>query len=305
MNIQKFISGSKTLLIAPAGYGKTYTLAECILHTPENEKQLILTHTQAGISSIKEKLKKLNASSHKYHVETITGFAQKYVLAYYNGDDIPPQENSNDYYPFIIKNARDLFQKKTVKRTVKYSYNGLFVDEYQDCTKPQHEMLMVLSEILPIHILGDPMQGIFGFNEQLVDFENDLNDFEETEELGKPWRWDKDGNNEQLGDDLKKIREILTSDNKEIKISSFNTFEFTHSNENDIYNPQSSIRKKISNLITKQEINSLLLLFPEYTDARNIPKGGINDRAKIKAQIDYSNQLFLLEAIDAKYFYSI
>lgn len=308
MNIQKFISGNKTLLIAPAGYGKTHTLAECILYTPENEKQLILTHTHAGIISIKDKLKKLNVPTRKYHIETITGFSQRYVLAYYCDNNIPAQEDSNNYYPFIIKKAKELFQFTAVKRTVQYSYQGLFVDEYQDCTKSQHEMLMVLSEILPIHILGDSMQGIFGFKEPLVCFEKDLNDFEKVEELEIPWRWIKDGNNKQLGDNLKNIRNTLDSRNKTINLSEFDSINFIVADENDIYSNQSNLRQTLNSLITNRETNSLLLIFPEYinkNNGRNIPKGGINDRGKIKTQIDYSNQLILLEAIDAKDFYSI
>jgi hypothetical protein len=37
------------------------------------------------------------------------------------------------------------------------------VDEYQDCSLDQHELICLLSEILPCRILGDPLQGIFSF----------------------------------------------------------------------------------------------------------------------------------------------
>ena len=201
--------------------------------------------------------------------------------------------------------AKELFQLTAVKRTILNSYKGLFVDEYQDCTKSQHEMLMVLSEILPIHILGDSMQGIFGFNEPLVDFEKDLNDFEKAEELDTPWRWNNNENNEQLGNDLKNIRNTLNSRNKAINLSEFDSISFIVADENDIYSNQSDLRQTLNSLITNRETNSLLLIFPEYFDERSFKKGGINDRAKIKSQIDYSNQLILLEAIDAKDFYNI
>jgi len=305
MNIQQFISGNKTQLIAPAGYGKTHTIAKCISQTPENEKQLILTHTHAGIASIKEKFKKLNVPTNKYHIETITGFSQRYVLAYYVKNDVPPQEDTVNYYPFIIKKAKELFQLTSVKRTIQNSYKGLFVDEYQDCTKSQHEMLMVLSEILPIHILGDSMQGIFGFKEPLVCFEKDLNDFEKVEELDTPWRWNNNENNEQLGNNLNNIRNTLNSRNKAINLSEFDSIDFIKANEKDIYSNQSDFRQELNSLILDKSITSLLLIFPEYFVERSFKKGGIIDRAKIKAQIDYTNQLILLEAIDAKEFYSI
>lgn len=50
-------------------------------------------------------------------------------------------------------------------------YDHLIVDEYQDCTVGQHQMIMSLSTILHTHILGDPLQGIFDFGrEHIVDF---------------------------------------------------------------------------------------------------------------------------------------
>ena len=51
-----FISKRKSLLIAPAGCGKTYTIAECLKYT--EGLHLILTHTHAGVASLKKKLKK-------------------------------------------------------------------------------------------------------------------------------------------------------------------------------------------------------------------------------------------------------
>lgn len=309
MNFEEFISKDKTLLIAPAGYGKTYILAKCITHTPDNEKQLILTHTHAGVASIKEKIKKFDISISKYHIETITGFSQKYVLAYYCQNDIPEIEDSAKYYPFIIKKAEELFQLESVKRTIKYSFQGLFVDEYQDCTISQHKMLMTLSETLPIHILGDPMQGIFGFSEKLVDFENDLKDFNKVDELDIPWRWKVNGNNQNLGSILETIRQILLSDEKTIDLLSFSTsIKSIKISESDIFNNSSNYRNELNYLITnpenKQYLKSILLIVPEYTEA-NIPKGRINSRAILKSQIDFSDQFRLLEAIDDRAYYSI
>ncbi|WP_179338763.1 DEAD/DEAH box helicase family protein [Winogradskyella ludwigii] len=87
-DVQNFVSKQKSLLIAPAGYGKTHTISESLKKT--TGRQLILKHTHAGVSSIKEKLKKAQIASHNFNVETITSFAQKYVLSFYiNKDEIP------------------------------------------------------------------------------------------------------------------------------------------------------------------------------------------------------------------------
>ena len=50
MTLTDFITEPKSLLIAPAGHGKTYAIASCIKLCPIGEKQLVLTHTHAGIS---------------------------------------------------------------------------------------------------------------------------------------------------------------------------------------------------------------------------------------------------------------
>lgn len=295
-------------MIAPAGYGKTHTIAECLNFTPQGERQLILTHTHAGIASIKEKIKKLNIPSNKYQVETISSFAQKYVLSFYIQDNMPFQENAKEYYNFIIQTATKLFKCHSIKRIINGTYKGLFVDEYQDCTKPQHEMILALSEILPTHLLGDPLQGIMNFDNDLVDFGTDLTDFEIIPELNTPHRWYTDGNNKDLGDALKEIRGILqTESNKGIDLSKYNLNKVLHVikiEEGDIYKPDSVYRKGLKKLIENPEFESLLLLVPEYSKG-GVPKGNVFDRAKLRTLIDYKRKLVLIEAIDEKTFYSI
>ena len=208
----EFVSKKKSILIAPAGYGKTHTIAESLKHTQAYGKQLILTHTHAGVASIKEKIKKEGIPTSCYCIETITSFAQKYVLSFYTGKDIPEQEDSTKYYPFILENAIELFKLKPIKYVIANTYKGLFVDEYQDCTITQHELILLLSELFPTHILGDFLQGIFGFNdEQLVNLEDttQMGAFLEAKyELDTPQRWLR-GNNAQLGNELKTIRDQL------------------------------------------------------------------------------------------------
>jgi len=290
MNYTDFISKEKSLLIAPAGFGKTHALAECLVRTPEDKKQLILTHTHAGIASIKEKVNRLKISASKYHIETITGFAQKYTLAFYCGNDIPLQEDSPKYYSFIIEKATELFKLKTIQKTILYSYQGLFVDEYQDCTNIQHQMITALSEIMPIHILGDPMQGIFDFNGTLVDFDNDLNDYEKVEQLDTPWRWNN-ANRNDLGEELRNIRNRLQG-GLPIKFNNFNSIETIICDENDWYKPMTQYRNKLTDLLNE---NSLLIIHPITSS--------IEPRLKILKS--FNNRLILLESIDEKDSYNI
>lgn len=306
-----FVRESKSLLVAPAGYGKTYTLAECIKYTPDGDVQLILTHTHAGIASIKEKIKQQKIPSSKYHIETITGFAQKYVNAFYCGADSPAQEESNVYYPFIVRQAIELFKRDSVLRVISNTYSGLFVDEYQDCTKSQHLMAIELSKVLPTHILGDPLQGIMDFGtEQLVDFDKDLNDFVRFSDLETPYRWYQKGNNKNLGEALKEIRaELLKDGQKTIDLKKYgnDTLSVIKVKEGDIYDFQSKylrgLNKLLNNPNKEPAFENLLIIMPEYYQNK-VPKGDVHHRADLKVRIDYSNRLVLLEAFDDKSFYS-
>lgn len=299
------------MLIAPAGYGKTHAIVECLKHT--NGKQLILTHTHAGVASIKEKIQKSNIETAIYSVETISSFAQKYAHAFYTGTDIPDQE-SKEYHAFVILKAVEILKSLVVKKVVASSYSGLFVDEYQDCTTDQHAMILALSEVLPTHILGDPMQGIFDFNGEAVDFENQLSGFKLFPELTIPHRWYQKGNNRGLGDTLKGYREKLKSRNPILlKSDPANGLHVVSVHSGDLLKAESRYRRGLDRLIrnpeNKPEYQSLLIIVPEYEDINNngvrVPRGDIGHRAQIRTQIDYSGSLMLLEAIDDRSFYAI
>jgi len=291
-NINNFVNGNKTKIIAPAGYGKTHFTSDCIQYAYEHNlgKQLILTHTHAGIASIKEKLSKNNIPVSAYRVETICGYAQKYVFSFIDHSTIPEQ-NSNDFYTFIIEQAIGLFGKKSIQKIIQSTYKGIFIDEYQDCTKNQHAMLMKLKDVIPLHILGDPMQGIFNFNDiPLVDFNTDLNDFDNSAgELDIPWRWHLEGNNINLGNDLKSIRQQLLLNNN-ITLG--------------IY--QNVITKTITGTIyDNPSYKNQLYAALNDSNVLLIAHGQIDQRKNLRRALGTSCGIQLLEAIDDKHFYSI
>ena len=286
MDYAEFVSKPKSLIVASAGCGKTHAIAICLKYA--KKKQLILTHTHAGVASLKEKIMQQGINNEHYRVETITGFAQKYVNAFYCGDDIPEQEN-NAYFPFILEQAKNILKINPIKDVIKASYNGLFVDEYQDCIIGQHNFINTLSEILPTHILGDPLQGIFDFKgDSLVDFEEHLNNFKKFPDLTEPWRWKKD--NPDLGESLKKIRALL-EEKREINLDLFKpSIEVHVVNEEDKYKPKTNYKTKIWELVGEKNV---LIIHPISTN--------INVRIKFINQFD--NKFYLIEAIDEKDFY--
>lgn len=287
MDYAKFISKPKSIVVAPAGYGKTHAIAECLKYT--EGKQLILTHTHAGVASLKEKIQKQGISYNQYRVETITSFAQKYVKAFYCGKDIPEQDDSDAYYPFIIEKAKNLFKITPIRDVFKATYSGLFVDEYQDCTIDQHIFINALACVLPAHILGDHLQGIFEFKGQkLVDFDKDLNDFEKFPDLSEPWRWKN--KNHALGQIMKEIRRGL--ENREnIDLNLYKAhIDVLQIEESDKYTSGSNYNKKVWEL-TKED--NVLIIHPDSSN--------LNVRKKFTSQ--FNNAFVLVEAIDNKDFY--
>ena len=296
MDYEAFVLGEKTLLVAPAGYGKTHTIVECLKHT--SGLQLVLTHTHAGLASIKEKIKKEDIPSSNYQIETISSFAQKYAHAFYVGEDLPDQD-SNNYHSFIIDAAKTIFGSNSASRVLKNTYQGVFVDEYQDCSKPQHAMLMKIAEVMPMHIFGDPLQGIFDFNGEAVDFENDLSEFEKFQNLETPHRWRQEGGNPELGEQIKEYRSLLESNNKIPLVKNDEIgLHINITNENDFHKKDSPYRQWLKQLVKGDtSYGSLLIIAP--------PDQPIKSRAKIRSSIDPAKSLTVLEAIDDKMFYTL
>ncbi|KZK93366.1 Viral (Superfamily 1) RNA helicase [Pseudovibrio sp. Ad5] len=305
MDYQAFVNADKSLLIAPAGHGKTHTIAECLKHT--NGRQLILTHTHAGVASLKAKFRNADIPSMRYNIETISGFLQRYVIAYYTGGDLPPQEDRG-FHNAITDKALLLFRAKLTQAVLVASYAGIFIDEYQDCSMSQHNVLMEMVNVLPCHILGDPLQGIFDFNGEIVDFDRDLVGFERFPDLPIPHRWESNGNNEALGRLMVKLRQRL-KEQKQFSLPNRpdHGLHLINTTDQELTDYQSNFSKELQKVVQGrapyQNSQSLLLITPEYSREDGTRAGDINDRSKILSRIDFSNSIELLEAIDDKKFY--
>lgn len=294
IDIGDFTTHSKSMLIAPAGYGKTYTISSCLKSLSGSGKQLVLTHTHAGVAAIKEKVAKEGVPSLSFSVETISSFCQRYVLAFYNENDIPHQDEGNVYYSFILEKARILIARPCVSSIVSKSYTGLFVDEYQDCSISQHNFINVLSDILTTRILGDPLQGIFGFNgDSIVDLDDDeqmAGYADKKFELDEPQRWLRE-NNSQLGEDLKNIRQLLLAKSP-IDLSSYSAIENYTWSALDIYKGYSDYSKKITELLMLKDV---LFIHPISNSVH----------PRLTFAKTFGGRLNMLEAIDAKELYQL
>lgn len=292
MDIDKFISADKSMIIAPAGYGKTYTIADCISSYKGNKKVLVLTHTHAGVAALREKFKQKNLSSSSYHLETICTFALNLTNTYHiNKDEIPLSSTPNLLFCFAVEHAIRILKANPIKKYISIKYDHLIVDEYQDCTIRQHQMILMLANIMKTHILGDPLQGIFGFRgEPIVDFSDEsFAPFKDNcQTLETPWRWNNVGK-ASLGQDLSSIRNKLLSSTA-INLNDYQNIKVVIASEDDYAKKGTIYKKEIYNALRN---NSVLLIHP-ISEA-------------IEARIKFIQQfpmLRMVESIDDKSFYS-
>ncbi|MBC3504436.1 UvrD-helicase domain-containing protein [Pseudomonas sp. SWRI59] len=182
-------------ITAPAGCGKTQIIADTLAHHVGPKPILILTHTNAGITTLRLRMQRKNVPSSAYRIATLDGFAMRLVSFFPARSGLPPTvlelRNPGGDYPAIRLAALNLLQGGHLSDTLAATYSHLIVDEYQDCNLVQHSLVTALATVLPTCILGDPMQAIFGFGgNQLVDWNADvLQQFPLIGELNRPWRW--------------------------------------------------------------------------------------------------------------------
>lgn len=236
VNIDAFLSPSKSMIIAPAGYGKTHTIVDCLEQFQfEDKKILILTHTHAGIASIKTKIIDRKINSKIYEINTICSFTLNLALAYIPESLLPDDSDMDKKYQKAQSFAIQLLAAKPIKSVLQAKYEHIIVDEYQDCDTSQHQLIDMLSKIVKTHILGDHMQGIFGFNGTSVDLNSSMFDDyrEHLQTLNTPWRWNNAGAKE-LGEEILHIRNLLERKDH-IDLRQYQHIQFVETQRNDLY----------------------------------------------------------------------
>lgn len=303
MTLNDFINNPRSVLIAPAGHGKTHAIASCIENCPGESVQLVLTHTHAGISSIKAKLKKLVVPENKYIVLTISGFAQMLVAAFFGLNRLGVKQEDPEYFSLIVEKCRELLSLGSVKSVLESSYNGLFVDEYQDCNQSQHALIMTLSTLLPTHLLGDPLQGIYDFNGDRVDMDRDLTGWTFYDILTIPWRWHIQSNTPELGDKILSYRNDLLTSKRKFKLENDAKAHFYVA---EFPSTEASYYTEVGKFLRKLQGDSILVIVPNYTDPiTRVFHGKISERAQLRKQLYIHHDYQLIEAIDDKSFYSV
>ncbi len=194
-------------VIAPAGFGKTHLIADATGRGAP--RQLVLTHTHAGVNALRRKMLALGVPARAARVETIASWALRLSLAYPRTSGWATECPAGDEWAGLYRTCAALLDNAFIRRIVRASYAGLYVDEYQDCSAAQHELVLKLARDLPCRILGDPLQGIFDFADEPVAWERDICPrFECLGQLETPHRWVRAGQ-PQIASWLRTVRDQL------------------------------------------------------------------------------------------------
>lgn len=182
-------------VIAPAGCGKTQLIADCLAHISDRPV-LVLTHTTAGVAALRSRLKSAAIPSSHFRLNTIAGWALSMISMFperagYFQDPLAPPA-----YTDVQAAIGRLCVSREIHAEIKATYQRVMVDEYQDCSETQHQIVSGLAQAIPTVVFGDPMQAIFGFNanDPLPDWDSIVTAaFPLLGELTTPWRWDNAG----------------------------------------------------------------------------------------------------------------
>jgi len=197
---------TRLAVVASAGCGKTEAIVRAVIFS--SGRQLILTHTHAGVKSLLTRFRKYGIRSSFYHVETIASFALRVSQAYPATGGYWLEGNTDINYLHALTAATAIFNTSFGKKILLNSFSGIYVDEYQDCSVSQHTLINTLSKTLSTRIFGDPLQGIFDFiDEKLVDWDEDIYPEFEIGNLYFPWRWKE--TNPELGEWLDTVRKSI------------------------------------------------------------------------------------------------
>jgi hypothetical protein len=222
---REFAAASRALVVAAAGCGKTDLITRAV-RSCDRGRQLVLTHTHAGVRVLRERLlDKYRVASSHFVVDTIDGWALCYAASYPSLSGLGDRGPADLPWARIRQAATTALQRRAIRDVVTRSYTGLYVDEYQDCTQSQHALVCALADILPCRIVGDPMQGIFDFDDRAPqqgnlfespdpcpDWQQEVERrFPRLRELQTPYRWQKQNANPALGDWLRDVRSSLTN----------------------------------------------------------------------------------------------
>lgn len=200
-----FARCGRGLVIGPAGCGKTYLIAEAVVQSAG--RQLVLTHTHAGVAALRAKLSELSVPAAKYRVTTIDSLCLCYSNAFPRlAQWACAYPSTKEEWKSLRIAARRVFGNRAPLRVLQRSFDGVLVDEYQDCCGTQHAVISAVAGALPCRIVGDPLQAIYQklHADDIVAWREVQAFFPIVGSLHVPYRWQN--TNRPLGEWLMDVR---------------------------------------------------------------------------------------------------
>jgi DNA helicase-2/ATP-dependent DNA helicase PcrA len=162
--IERLVDLVNVTVTAPAGCGKTELIKDWLSNYDSAKPVLILTHTNAGVTALRQRLERARISWSSYRLSTIDGWAIRLVSMFPARSGLPSEAvKSKIDYPEVRNATMRLLEGRHIDELLRSSYHRIVVDEYQDCSVAQHKLICQAAEVVPAVLLGDPMQAIFGW----------------------------------------------------------------------------------------------------------------------------------------------
>lgn len=183
---------------AAAGCGKTWTAAKFAKEMSArlvDQRVLLLSHTHGACGEFH---RRCAGPGLRIDVETCDSFALKVVGPYATALGLPyPLDHlvgrAGLSFETIRSKAADLVRRSpTVARLISARYPVIILDEHQDASLTQHELIMTLMATggSRLRVFGDPMQALHGGSgDQYVDWDALWANCKDRRELTEPKRW--------------------------------------------------------------------------------------------------------------------
>src|SRR3546814_7078906 len=131
--------------------------------------------TNAGVEVLRRRIALVGGDPRRTHGATIAGWCEALCRRYpfLAGWADRESEESRDYHA-IYAGAATVLESHGIRRMLSASWSAALVDEYQDCSKDQHGVVVALNQSIPTIVVGDPLQSIYTFDVEPVDWDDDV-----------------------------------------------------------------------------------------------------------------------------------
>ena len=127
--VDAMLGSRRAFVVAAAGCGKTELLGQLVAD-PRAGRQLILTHTHAGVAAIGRRLATMRVPRDKFYLDTIAGWSLRYGAAYPAISGWRSGAEASPDWTATYAAAEKVCRTALGKRVLCESYDGVLVDEY-------------------------------------------------------------------------------------------------------------------------------------------------------------------------------